>query len=200
MILDHMGKEVEGLWFQGLGVKLQRWAPDRAPHGHQKGLKHVSGSTLPVEQKHAFLERLASGSPVVEICRELGLNRASIYYARNADPEFGAAWESCLSINMDAIRDEVLRKALVASGRIVRDFVVDEFGEPVLDDDFEMVTVERLTDYDARVLVKLMDRTLPSADGVPKIAIQNNVGVTGHSVVEGPPLDVEAILAEYEEA
>lgn len=160
----------------------------------------MSGAPIPADAKHAFLERLAAGRPVVEICRELGLNRASMYHARGADPEFGQAWEDCLRVRMDAVRDEVVQKVLAASGEIVRvPLLHPETGDPVLDDDFEPVVVERLVDYDRELTKALFNKVVPSADGRPgpSVSVSNVVSV------EAPPrprlVDPGAVDAEFEE-
>lgn len=161
----------------------------------------MSGVPIPAEAKHAFLELLAAGRPVVEICRELGLNRASMYHARRADPEFGRAWDDCRSISMDAVRDEVMRKVLAASGDIVRvPLLHPATGEPVLDDDFEPVMVERLVDYDRELTKALFNKVVQSADGAPVTAVQVN-NLVGAELPERPRLVVpeDAIEAEFEE-
>jgi len=157
----------------------------------------VSGAPIPADAKHAFLERLAAGRPVVEICCELGLNRASMYHARGADPEFGQAWEDCLRVRMDAVRDEVVQKVLAASGEIVRvPLLHPETGAPVLDDDFEPVVVERLVDYDRELTKALFNKVVPSADGsrAPSVSVSNVVSV------EAPPRPrLVTMDAEFEE-
>ena len=160
----------------------------------------MSGVPIPADAKHAFLERLAAGRPVIEICRELGLNRASMYHARRADPDFGRAWDDCRTISMDAVRDEVMRKVLAASGDIVGVPLLHPVtGEPVLDDDFEPVVVDRLVDYDRELTKALFNRVVPSADGAPA----TSVSVSNVVSVEAPPrprlVTPAAAEADFEE-
>lgn len=135
------------------------------------------------ERKVAFLERLAQGQSANRACAELGLNRSSLYHIRSTDPEFARAWEACYRMAFEEVRDQVVEKALVATGRIVDVPLVDAAGDPVLDDDFEPVTVRTLVDYDPRVLVKLLDKTLASADGPG----QTNVVVSNTTNVNALP-------------
>lgn len=160
----------------------------------------MSGAPILAETKHAFLERLATGHPVAAVCRDLGINRASIYHARYADVEFGRAWELCLQIDLEAVRDEVLRKAMAATGRIVEEPLLDEDGCPVLDDDFEPVVMRRLVDYDARILAKLIDKRVPSVDGPNQTNVQVNSTTTVHTATRRMPRLVQPTVIDQEDA
>jgi len=133
---------------------------------------------IPVSAKQAFLERLAAGHRVKEACQQLGLNRASIYHARHADAEFGRAWADCRNMAMDAIRDDILMKVVAASGTVVRmPLRHPDTGEPVLDQDFEPIMVDRLVGYDRELVKALFNKVVPSADAPAQTNVQVNTAV-----------------------
>jgi len=79
---------------------------------------------------------------------------------------------------MDGLREEVVETArTMGLGRWIE--LLDENGQPVLDDDFEKVVQYDVSHVDARVLIKLMDKALPSVDGSAKtsITVQNETHV-----------------------
>jgi len=79
---------------------------------------------------------------------------------------------------MDGLREEVVETArTMGLGRWVE--LLDEDGQPVLNDDFEKVLQYDVSHVDARVLIKLLDKALPSADGAAKtsITVQNDTHV-----------------------
>ena len=81
--------------------------------------------------------------------------------------------------------------------------LLDENGQPVLDDDFEKVLEYDVSHVDARVLVKLLDKALPSADGSAKtsITVQNETHV--HAAPKPmpqlvrPSMAVDVVDAEF---
>ena len=131
------------------------------------------GAPVPLETKREFLAVLSETGNVLETCRRTGVNRATAYHWRG-DPEFGRMWEDALLIRREAIRDELVTKAMAATGHVVEGPLVGADGEPVLDDDFEPVVVRRLVGYDGQVLRALLSKFLRSEDGAPVTAIQFN--------------------------
>lgn len=130
----------------------------------------------PVETKTGFLAALQACGNASEACRRTGVNRSTAY-AWRSDAAFDAVWEDALRIRREAIRDELVEKALAATGRVVEEPALNDDGTPVLDDDFEPVTVRRLVDYDGNLLRAMLGRFVPSADGAPVSAVQVNTHV-----------------------
>jgi len=113
---------------------------------------------LPARAKEAFLSEIVEHGNVSRACARLGLNRSTVYAWRE-DPEFASAWTVAFELRRDAMRDEVVEKALAATGYVAEAVATDpRTGEPLLDDDFEPVTYRRLVDYDPRVLTSLLGK------------------------------------------
>lgn len=158
------------------------------------------GGVVPLETKREFLAVLTETGNVLETCRRTGVNRATAYHWRG-DPEFDRMWEDALVIQREAIRDELVAKAMAATGRVVEEPALDDDGRPVLDDDFEPVVVRRLVDYDGQVLRTLLGKYVRSEDGAPSTSVSVNNMVS----VEAPPRLVQPeaddfLGAEFEEA
>jgi hypothetical protein len=157
-------------------------------------------AVLPVTTKTAFLSALTETGNVSDACRRTGVNRATAYHWRR-DPEFDRMWSDALVIRRDAIRDELVSKAMAATGRMVETPAVDpDTGEPLLDDEFEPVMERRLVDYDGQVLRTMLNKFVRSEDG-PSSA---SVSVSATLSVEAPGMPrlvrpEEAQDAEFEE-
>ena len=59
-----------------------------------------------------FLEALSETASVCESLRRAGVPRASVYRRRARDRKFAADWEEALSVGLDLLRDEALRRAV----------------------------------------------------------------------------------------
>lgn len=130
------------------------------------------------ETKREFLIELAHTGNVKLASMRAGVSRSVAYHWRLTDPEIASAWDLALRVSMDGLREEVVDTArTMGLGRWVE--LLDEDGQPVLDDDFEKVMHYDVSHVDARVLVKLLDKALPSADGSAKtsITVQNETHV-----------------------
>jgi hypothetical protein len=132
--------------------------------------------TLPLDTKREFLDRVAMEGNVSRVCRELGLNRSTVYEWRG-DQDFAVRWDAALEMSAEGLREQVLETARhLGLGRYVP--ALDDRGRPVLDDNFEPVMRLDVSHVDVRVLSKLIDKTLSSADSAPATAVQVNVGET----------------------
>jgi|GEM_PF-3782192 len=157
---------------------------------------------LPTTLKSDFLSALGETGSVVEACRRVGVNRATAYNWRR-EPGFSQLWEEALLIRREALRDDLLFKADVATGRVVEEPLHDvETGELVLDDEFEPVTVRRLVDYDSQIFRAMLNKFVRSEDGVPStsVSINNLIAVDAPSrprLVTPDAIDVDE--AAYEE-
>jgi hypothetical protein len=139
--------------------------------------------TLPVAVRDRFLGLLAETGSVSRSAALAGINRHTAYQWRDGDADYSVAWERALEASREQLRERVVETAcLLGLARMVP--VVDALtGEPVLDDELEPVTQPDVSGVDARVLIKLIDRTMRSADGPAVNAIQVNSTVR----VERPP-------------
>ena len=158
---------------------------------------------VPLETKREFLAILAETGNVLETCRRTGVNRATAYHWRG-DREFGRMWEEALLIQREAIRDELVAKAMAATGRVVEEPLLGDDGGPLLDDDFEPVVVRRLVGHDPHVLRTLLNKFVRSEDGAPVTAVQVSTHV--HAPLPSAPRLVQpedepgALDVDFEEA
>jgi hypothetical protein len=137
------------------------------------GLVQLHGKTLPAEVRGTFLERLAETGNVMRVCAELGLTRQAVYYWRATDEDFWRAWQWALDIFNEQLTSEVIDTArALGTGRWVP--LLDDAGQPVLDDNFERVMVFETARVDARILAKLIDKRVRSVDGPAQTNVQVN--------------------------
>ncbi len=149
--------------------------------------------TLPARLRYDFLERLSETGNVCAVCRSMGLARTTAYEWRS-DPDFADRWDEALDVRRESIRQELVEKGMILTGRVVEDVVRDpETGDPLLDDDFEPVTVRSLVGYDPRIFVKMLDRLLDA----PVQRIDQRTAVAGRvdHVHDGQP-DVELVYID----
>ena len=73
----------------------------------------MSRTTARVAQrkKKSFLEALTRTCNVSASCEMAGLARETAYYWKSRDPDFGAAWGEAMERGLDALEDEVMRRA-----------------------------------------------------------------------------------------
>jgi hypothetical protein len=140
----------------------------------------MSPTNLPVVQRGAdnaerFLDLVATTGSSAAAARAVGMHRNSFYKRAASDDAFRLRWEAALMQSRRNIAQDILEKAVVASGRIVEEPLLDASGAVVLDDDFEPVMVRRLVDVDSRILAKMVDKFVASEDGPPvnNILVQN---------------------------
>ncbi len=116
--------------------------------------------TLPAQYRDEFIERLMETGNVSQTARALGVNRLTVYRWRKEDPEFERAWELALEVSRQNLHERVVETACAMGvGRWVP--ALDPItGDPELDDDFEPVMRLETGNVDARVLMKLMDKTM----------------------------------------
>jgi len=155
---------------------------------------------LPAKFRDEFIGRLMETGNVSEAARALGINRMTAYGWRD-DPEFAGRWDAALDVARQGLRERVVETACALGvGRWVP-AVDPATGQPELDDDFEPVLRFETGNVDARVLMKLMDKTMRSEDGGQSAVQVNNV--VNVSAPQRPPLvtpDPDEVLdAEYEE-
>jgi hypothetical protein len=157
---------------------------------------------ITIETKREFLTELAQTGNVRLASMRAGVSRSAAYHWRLTDPDVATAWDLALRVSMDGLREEVVETArTMGLGRWVE--LLDENGQPVLDDEFEKVLEYDVSHVDARVLVKLLDKALPSADGSAKtsITVQNETHV--HAAPKPmpklvrPSMAVDVVDAEF---
>lgn len=100
----------------------------------------------PYDWKAIFLEALREMPVIVHACKAAGVNRATAWRAREADPAFAQAWDEAMEEGVDRAEQEAFRRAVVGyeepvvhHGRLsyLYERYVDEEGQerfrPVLD-------------------------------------------------------------------
>ena len=113
---------------------------------------------LPARAKEDFLNEIVEHGNVSQACARLGLNRSTVYSWRE-DPEFNRAWNVAFELRRDAIREDIVEKALATTGYVTEVVAFDpRTGDPILDDNLEPMTYRRLVDYDAKVLTTLLGK------------------------------------------
>ena len=151
---------------------------------------------LPTGYRDRFVETLAETGNVSRTAASLGITRKVAYDWRDREPAFAAAWDRALEVARAGLRERVVETACeMGLARMAP--LLDAEGRPVLDDDFEPVLVADTSHVDARVLMKLMDKTMRSEDGPPVVAVQSNVtvGAEPEVAIDATPLDLDALLA-----
>lgn len=124
------------------------------------------------EATRKFLTRLVETGSVTQACGAARLPRTSVYAWRATSEEFAAAWRTALAIFDEALEQEVVETArALGVGRWVP--VLDDAGQPVLDDDFEAVTVYQTSNVDVKVLAKLIDKKVRSVDPTGTAVVVN---------------------------
>jgi len=94
----------------------------------------------PAKQER-FLDVLAETGNVLDTCRILGLSRSSMYHRKAGDPEFAAKWDFALQMNVDHLRQVVIRRVTDLMPVVIAVPLKDRNGELVLNDDFEPIMV-----------------------------------------------------------
>lgn len=126
------------------------------------------------EAEERFLDLVASTGNSTAAARAVGFHRNTFYKRAAADDGFRRRWDAAQSMSRRNIAEEVLDKAMVATGRLVEEPVLDAQGNLVLNDDLEPVMVRKLIDGDARILAKMLDKFIQSEDGPATIGVQVN--------------------------
>ncbi|MCG8503672.1 MAG: hypothetical protein MI755_03615 [Sphingomonadales bacterium] len=114
---------------------------------------------LPASVRDEFIGLLAETGNVSQAARLLGINRMTAYGWRE-DPEFADLWDAALQAARQGLRERVVETACALG---IGEWVPEldpETGRPLLDDDFEPVMRFETRHVDARVLMKLMDKTM----------------------------------------
>jgi len=67
--------------------------------------------------KEAICEAIANGAYLMDVCKELGVNRSNVYRATTADAEFGANYDRAYTFAVDAQLEEATSLLRVAETR-----------------------------------------------------------------------------------
>lgn len=65
-----------------------------------------------IEKAEEFLEVLANTANVSRAAEAIGVSRRTCYDHRDADEEFRKAWDEAVKLGLDALEDEVTRRAV----------------------------------------------------------------------------------------
>jgi len=148
-----------------------------------------------------FLNAVIATGSISDAARLTGTHRNTWYQHATNYPAFRAKWDVALEEARRALSQELVDKAMAATGEIVTEYVTDPItGDIVLDDDFEPIIKKRLVGYDGQILKTMINKFVRSSDDAPSVTIQNNTQINHEApkLVTGPIIDVEAILAEHE--
>lgn len=156
-----------------------------------------SPALIPSDLNEQFLRLLSISGQVNWSASQLGVSKGTMYNRRARDPAFARKWDVAVK---QATED---RAASILAG--VDDHIashlrsqlvplVDQDGQPVLDDDFEQVHVSSISFRD----LASMRRAVASAAPSVQVNLQQNFGAETAPVLEDEPLDVDAILAELD--
>lgn len=113
----------------------------------------------PAKQER-FLDVLAETGNVLETCRILGMNRSSMYHRRAGDLELAAKWDFALQMNVDHLRQVVIRKVTDLMPVVISVPLKDRNGELVLDDDFDPIMVPMPAGGDMDLLRSVASRAV----------------------------------------
>jgi hypothetical protein len=67
---------------------------------------------LTKQKKATFLHAIASGMTVTDACAAIGLSRQHIYFLKDQDPEFNAAWDDANKAKLEIFEAELQRRAM----------------------------------------------------------------------------------------
>lgn len=95
-----------------------------------------------IERREKFLKTLADTCNITRACEAAGVTRPTAYNAREADPEFAAAWDRAKKIGADVLEDEAVRRAH------------EGWDEPVFFQGVQTSTVRKFSDTLLTLLLK----------------------------------------------
>ncbi|MEZ5778518.1 MAG: hypothetical protein R3E44_09160 [Paracoccaceae bacterium] len=152
-------------------IRMNRIRPASEPH-RRSALAPVLAQ-LYGEKGDEFLQYLRQFGHVTYAANMTGLTRRTFYDRRLKNPAFAEAWDECVAAFEEELTHRVVQTALeMGTGKWVP--VLDEAGEPVLDDQFERVFEFKTSHVDPRVLTKLLSLRMSSADGPATTNVQVN--------------------------
>ncbi len=136
------------------GLKLLPSPPSTGQRTGRRG-----NNMLPATVKDQFIDLLVETGNVSNAARRLGINRMTAYAWRN-DIEYAQKWEIALDIARQGLNERVVDTACAMGVGEWVPSVDPDTNEPLLDDDFEPFMHFETRHVDARVLMKLMDKTM----------------------------------------
>ncbi|MEM6563238.1 MAG: hypothetical protein AAF665_02260 [Pseudomonadota bacterium] len=164
--------------------------------------RYHSRAAIPSDVEDRFLAALTEFGQVTYAANVSGMARRSLYERRRRDPDFGARWDEALEAFEETLTQRVIATALhMGTGQWVP-AVDHETGEAELDDDFEPLMRFDCSNVDPRIAVKLMSLRMRdlNARTAPLVAVQNNSFGAAAEVIQGEPLDLDALKAEVIDA
>lgn len=101
----------------------RHYKPYKVSQGRQIGLKHPptilpepnlmrTANRLTRQRKAEFLAALSSSANVSLSCQTAGVSRASVYAAKQSDPDFAQAWALAMQTALDALEAELISRAI----------------------------------------------------------------------------------------
>lgn len=148
---------------------------------------------LPDDMNQRFLRQLRIHGNVYQACLSLGVTRQTMYSRRRADPEFAREWLIAMDEFQEDFRQIVIATAMkMGAGRVVP--VLDDDFEPVLDEEGNQVFEIDTKGVDPKIVSKLLDKAMKSADGPPQTLVQVN-----NSLPYNPNRLPELVLEDVQE-
>ena len=82
--------------------------------------------------KPRFLAALAETANVTEAANQAGISRPQVYHVRSREPKFAAAWDDAIEIAVDALEQEMRRRAMVGVKEPIyfKDQLIDHVYKP----------------------------------------------------------------------
>ncbi len=128
---------------------------------------------LPDDIEERFLRQIRTHGNVVMACLNLQVPRQTLYARRWKDPDFADRWEQAMSEWSHDFKQAIIATAAkLGVGRMTP--VLDDDGNPVLDENGEVVHEVDARGIDVKVTNKLLDKVMQSADGPAQTLVQVN--------------------------
>lgn len=160
--------------------------------------RYHTSAAIPSDVEDRFLSALSEFGQVTYAANVCGMARRSLYDRRCRDRDFASRWDEALEAFEETLTQRVIATALhMGTGRWV--IAVDpDTGHVELDEDLEPLMRFDCSDVDPRIAVKLMSLRMRdlNARTAPLVAVQNNLHSAPVEIMQGEPLDLEALRAE----
>ena len=144
--------------------------------------------TFSEQSRDRFLSFLADTGNVSRSAEAISISRTQAYRWRAGDPAFAADWDTALEAARGLLRELVLDTATVLGlGQWVGE--LDPItGEPVLDDELERVMRLDVSNVDARVLIKMLDRVLPAEVKRTAVRVEGGLDIRSRLDLDDLPM------------
>lgn len=133
--------------------------------------------TMTPAKQERFLDVLGQTGNVQKACDLLELSRSTLYHRRRNDAEFAAKWDMALQMQVDELRQVVVRTVIDLMPTVVKVPLTDRDGNTVLDEDFEPIMVATPAGGDMDLLRSVASRTVFPENRNTNVQINNQTNV-----------------------